>query len=81
MSIIYEAPMWDPFDRHECELPYPYRTDKARNAPAFGEGSVWECADCGKHWRYTYAGLSYFRWTPVHWWNFVTRSDIRKAQQ
>ena len=79
MSIIHETPIWDPYDRHECEPPYPYRTDKSRNTPAFGVGTVWECDKCGKHWWYKYVGLSFFRWDPVRWWNFDLRRKIKES--
>ena len=64
---------------HVCDLPTP-NTNGTTSVPVFEAGTIWQCSQCDRHWRYREMFSVYLgEWKPVRPWSLIARRRIRKA--
>ena len=74
MSFIYEP--------HVCaQPPANRRVFQVESVPIYYKGTIWQCDECARYWRYVVLMGDYGEWRRVRFWNLISKHRIRKAAQ
>ena len=60
--------------RHRCDTPLGNLLDIS--IPAYESGSLWECPECGRWWKYHVFHVFDPEWYPVPWYDIPARRRI-----
>lgn len=76
MTILPPPPR--PRPRHECKpLDNPYEITR----PFSASGTLWECPDCGRWWKYHVFHVFNPEWYSVQWYDIPARRRIAAHEE